>query len=62
MIPGAIDLGPQRDGLYRVRTPYLCAGFELKAGRVVRCAPILLGRLAYWRSIATWIAPLEGKT
>jgi hypothetical protein len=45
-----------RDGLYRVTTPYLCAGFIVEDGRVTRCAPILRRRLAYWQTIAIWIA------
>ena len=40
------------DGLYRVETPCLCAGFVIAAGRVVRCAPILRKRMDYWRTIA----------
>lgn len=46
-----------RDGLYRVTTPYLCAGFVVRAERVVACAPILRRHLAYWRTVAVWIAP-----
>lgn len=45
-----------QDGLYRVVTSYLCAGFEVKGGRVVRCAPILRKKLAYWSSVAVRIA------
>jgi len=52
-----IILGDQPDGLYRVTTPYLCAGFTVKDGRIMRCAPILLQRLIYYRSIAVWVAP-----
>lgn len=40
------------DGLYRVRTPYLCAGFVVKNGRVVYCAPVLRNRLPYWKTVA----------
>jgi hypothetical protein len=40
------------DGLYRVVTPYLCAGFVIEHGRVTLCAPILRKRLAYWMTIA----------
>lgn len=29
------------DGLYRVVTSYLCAGFVVHDGKMVRCAPIL---------------------
>jgi hypothetical protein len=44
------------DGLYRVVTPYLCAGFVVKGGRVIRCAPILRSRLAYWMRKAKFVA------
>lgn len=40
------------DGLYRVCTPYLCAGFVIERGRITSCAPILRKRLAYWRTVA----------
>jgi hypothetical protein len=40
------------DGLYQVITSYLCAGFVIKGGVVVACAPILRKRLAYWMTIA----------
>ena len=43
------------DGLYRVNTGYLTAGFEVKGGRVIRCAPILRKNFAYWKTIATRI-------
>jgi hypothetical protein len=36
------------DGLYRVTTPTLCAGFEIRGGVVVECAPILRRKLSYW--------------
>lgn len=36
------------DGLYRVTTSYLCAGFVVKGGVVVECAPILRRKLNYW--------------
>ena len=45
-----------KDGLYRVVTSYLCAGFVVENGAVVRCAPILRKRLAYWQTVAVWIA------
>lgn len=41
-----------RDGLYRVTTSYLCAGFELRDGVVVACAPILRKKLPYWMTVA----------
>jgi hypothetical protein len=43
------------DGLYRVETPHLCAGFVVKGGKVVACAPILRKRLDYWRTVAVRI-------
>jgi hypothetical protein len=48
-----------RDGLYQVITRYLCAGFIVRNGRVARqdCAPILWTRLAYWKTVARFIAP-----
>jgi hypothetical protein len=42
----------QPDGLYRVTTSYLCAGFVIADGRVTHCAPILRKRLDYWRTVA----------
>lgn len=46
-----------RDGLYRVVTPYLCAGFVVEGGKVVRCAPILRRKLDFWITKGRWIAP-----
>lgn len=40
------------DGLYRVVTRYLCAGFVVRGGRVVDCAPILRKRITYWQTVA----------
>lgn len=40
------------DGLYRVTTSYLCAGFIVAGGRVTACAPVLRRRLDYWMTIA----------
>jgi len=45
-----------RDGLYQVTTPSLCAGFLVERGRVTLCAPILRKKLAYWMTVAQWIA------
>lgn len=44
------------DGLYQVTTSYLCAGFVVENGVVVRCAPILRRKLSYWQTIARRIA------
>jgi hypothetical protein len=46
-----------KDGLYWVTTSYLCAGFVVEGGEVVRCAPILRRRLAYWKTVAVWMGP-----
>lgn len=40
------------DGLYRVTTSYLCAGFIIKNNKCIRCAPILQSKLKYWMTIA----------
>lgn len=40
------------DGLYRVLTSYLCAGFVIENGYVTICAPILSRRLDYYMTIA----------
>ncbi len=40
------------DGLYRVTTSYLCAGFVIEKGRVTQCAPILRKKIDYWKTIA----------
>jgi hypothetical protein len=45
------------DGLYRVVTPYLCAGFVVEDGRVTGVAPILAKRLAYWLTVAERVDP-----
>ncbi len=47
---------PLRDGLYRVTTPYLCAGFVIENGKVVSCAPILRRKLDYWKTVAVRIS------
>lgn len=44
-----------KDGLYRVNTPHLCAGFVVKRGKIVQCAPILRARLQHWLAVAKWI-------
>ncbi len=44
-----------KDGLYQVTTSYLCAGFIVKNGMVVECAPILRKKMSYWKTIAKWI-------
>lgn len=44
------------DGLYLVTTSYLCAGFLVRGGNVVICAPILRRRFDYWWSIAVRVS------
>lgn len=44
------------DGLYRVTTSYLCAGFVVEHGHVTHCAPILRRKLSYWMTVAERIA------
>lgn len=44
------------DGLYRVETSYLCAGFVVENGEVTDCAPILKKRIDYWITIAERIS------
>lgn len=41
-----------KDGLYQVTTSYLCAGFVIKNGKVIQCAPILRRKLEYWKTVA----------
>jgi len=43
---------PLSDGLYRVTRDGLCAGFEVRRGVVVACAPILRRQLARWWDLA----------
>ena len=45
------------DGLYQVETSYLCAAFVIENGRVAKCAPILVKRIDYWKTIARRIRP-----
>ena len=45
-----------KDGLYRVTTSYLCAGFVVVNGKVQWCAPILRRKLGYWMTIAIRIS------
>jgi len=44
-----------KDGLYQVTTKYLCAGFIIKNGKVVHCAPILKKKIEYWKKVAKFI-------
>jgi hypothetical protein len=44
------------DGLYRVTTHSFCAGFTVKNGAVLICAPILARRLGYWLQHAVLVS------
>lgn len=46
-----------KDGLYRVTTSYLCAGFVIRNGQLAECAPILRNKFNYWRTVATYLCP-----
>ena len=41
-----------KDGLYRVATKYLCAGFVVENNKVIMCAPILKKKFSYWKTVA----------
>jgi hypothetical protein len=43
------------DGLYRVVTTYLVAGFVVKDNKIETCAPILKRHIGYWVRHCTWI-------
>lgn len=45
----------ERDGLYQVTTPYLCAGFVVEEGVAIVIAPILRKRFPYWWTLAVKI-------
>jgi len=44
-----------KDGIYQVKTKYLCAGFIVENGSITKCAPILRKKISYWITIAVWI-------
>jgi len=41
-----------------VTTAAFSASFEIEAGEVTRCAPILRRRIAYWKRTAVWLGPV----
>lgn len=45
-----------KDGLYRVTTHYLCAGFVIQSGMVIACAPILRRKIDYWMTVAEFVS------
>lgn len=51
--PFVIRIATQlNDGLYKVETKQFSAGFVVENGFIVRCTPILLGRIHYYKTIA----------
>ncbi len=44
------------DGLYQVSYKGICAGFDIKDGRVVECAPILRKKIDFWKTIAVKVS------
>ena len=40
------------DGLYQVTYKGICAGFVLRGGLVVACAPVLVRRIVFFQTIA----------
>lgn len=46
---------PLKDGLYQVAASYFTAGFVIKDGKVIACAPILRKRFDYWKTQAKLI-------
>lgn len=52
-VVGSMPTAPiMQDGLYQVKTSYLCAGFVVRNGRLAECAPILRKKIHYWKTIA----------
>jgi hypothetical protein len=43
------------DGLYQVNWRNICAGFVVKHGRVIVCAPILKRRISFFQTVAKLI-------
>lgn len=44
------------DGIYQVKKDRITAGFVVRNGKVIDCAPILRKKLGYWMTIAERIA------
>jgi hypothetical protein len=43
---------PQRDGVYQVTYRGICAGYVIEGEWLVQCAPILLKKIDWWKTIA----------
>ena len=41
-----------RDGTYQVTTKHFVAGFVIKAGKLIACAPILKRNFLFWAKLA----------
>jgi hypothetical protein len=50
VLPDGIQVLP--DGVYQVVTPYLCAGFVIRNGKLENCAPILAKNFLFWKKLA----------
>lgn len=48
-------MSDRRDGVYRVEYKGITAGFVVKDGKVVACAPILRKKFKWWWTIAVRI-------
>ena len=49
-----------KDGLYQIKTNYLCAGFYIENNELIYCAPILKKKFNYWKTIAKFIEEQKG--
>lgn len=41
-----------KNGLYQVTYKGICAGFVIKDGKLKECAPILINKFSFWKTIA----------
>lgn len=48
------------DGLYRVVHKHFVAGYVMKGGKCVACAPILRNKLRHWMTFAEFVRPPVG--
>lgn len=48
-----------RDGIYQVTHKGICAGFVIRNGNAVYCAPVLRKKLTWWVTIAKYIGEEE---
>ncbi len=45
------------DGLYQVTTRHVCAGFSIRNGKLMFCAPILRRNFNHWKHFAKIVWP-----